>query len=123
MYWLAVALGGALGAMSRYGLVQLFPVAYSGFPWATWIANIIGSILVGFFYVLITEKGMVSEQWRPMIMIGFLGALTTFSTFALESVTLWQNNQLVNSVLYVISTTLGCLLCTITSIWLTQKFL
>ena len=123
MLWLAVALGGALGAMSRYGLTLWLAPTLDGFPWATWVANIIGSILIGLFYVLITEKGLINEQWRPLLMVGFLGALTTFSTFALDSVLLWQNNQWVDGLLYILSSVIGCLLCVTGSIWLLQKLL
>ncbi|MGH1485923.1 MAG: fluoride efflux transporter CrcB [Cellvibrionaceae bacterium] len=124
MLWLAVALGGALGAMSRYGLTQLLPpAALNGFPWATWTANIIGSALIGLFYVLIIEKGVINEQWRPLLMVGFLGALTTFSTFALDSILLWQNNQWFYGLLYILSSVIGCLLCAAGSMWLAQKLL
>jgi CrcB protein len=111
MIWLFVALGGALGAVSRYGLTQLVPIAASGFPWAIWFANVIGSMLMGFFYVLIIERGIIAEQWTPFIMVGFLGALTTFSSFALDGVLLWQNGQVSIALVYIISSIVACLLC------------
>ena len=121
MSWLAVAIGGAIGAVSRYGLTQLFPAGINGFPWSTWIANILGSICIGICYVLIVEKGLIAEQWRPLVMVGFLGALTTFSTFSLDAVLLWQNQQGGWALVYLLSSVIGCVLCTLSSIWLTQK--
>ncbi len=121
MVWLAVALGGALGAMGRFGIAQLMPSVSGEFPWATLVANIIGSALIGFFYVLITEKGVVAEAWRPFIVVGFLGALTTFSTFALDGFILWQNGQLSTAIIYIISSVLACLLCAASAILLTQR--
>jgi CrcB protein len=121
MQWFAVAIGGAIGAMSRYGLSCLIPPV-NGFPWATMIANILGSILIGICYVLIVDKGLVSEQWRPLVMVGFLGALTTFSTFALDAILIWQNGQLYTSLVYVVSSVFACILCAAGSIWLAQRF-
>ncbi len=121
MYWLTIAIGGALGAISRYGLIQLLSPVGNGFPWAIWTANIIGSASVGLCYVVIVEKGIIAEQWRPFMMIGFLGALTTFSTFALDSLLLWQNGQLGTAVIYIVSSVIGCLLCAAGAIWLAQQ--
>ncbi|MGH1438663.1 MAG: fluoride efflux transporter CrcB [Cellvibrionaceae bacterium] len=121
MMWLAVAIGGALGAMSRYGLMQFIPASAGSFPWAVWWANIVGSTIIGLLYVLIVEKGLIAAEWRPLLIVGFLGALTTFSTFALDAVLLWQAGQIGTALSYVLSSVLGCLLCAIGGIWLAQK--
>lgn len=123
MIWLFVAIGGALGAMSRYGITQLVPVAANGFPWAIWTANIVGSILMGLFYVVIIEKALIAEQWRPFIMVGFLGALTTFSSFALDGVLLWQNGQGAVALLYIISSVVTCLLGAAITIAVMQRII
>ena len=85
MIWLAVALGGAVGAMMRFGVAVLIPIRSGEFPTATFLVNIAGSALAGVLFVLIVEKGVLMPHLRPPLMIGMLGALTTFSTFSLEA--------------------------------------
>ncbi len=123
MIWLFVALGGALGAVSRYGLTQLVPIAASGFPWAIWFANVFGSMLMGLLYVLIIERGIIAQQWAPFLMVGFLGALTTFSSFALDAVLLWQNGQFGTALAYIISSVVTCLLCAGITVIVMQRVL
>ena len=123
MIWLAVAVGGALGAMSRYGLTLLIPISSNGFPWAIWFANIIGSISIALFYVIIVEKALIAEQWRYFIIVGFLGALTTFSSFALDGILLWQNGEPLVALNYVVSTVFACLICAGLTISLVQRLL
>lgn len=121
MQWLAVALGGALGAISRYGIGLWLPNNSGQFPWSTLIVNVAGSIVVGFLYVLITEKGLVPDQWRPLLSIGFLGALTTFSAFSLDAVLLWQAGQIQTGVIYILASVIACLLAAAGSVWMAQK--
>ena len=123
MHWLAVALGGALGAMARYGIVlYTLPVITHRFPVATLAANIVGSLLIGVVYVLVVEKAVLGEQARLMLMTGFLGALTTFSTFALESMTLFQNGYAAMAVIYLFASVSGCLLAVWLGYTLTFRF-
>ena len=121
MTWLAIALGGALGALSRYSLIQWLPPISTGFPWATFVANILGAVLIGISYVLIVEKGIIPLAWRPLVMVGFLGALTTFSTFSLDAYLLWQMGQGINAVVYVMASVLGCIACTTVTVLTLQK--
>lgn len=122
MVWLAVAIGGALGALGRYGLMQIMPSAVGSFPWAIWCANIIGSAAIGLLYVLIVEKGIIAAEWRPLLIVGFLGALTTFSSFALDGVLLWQSGHLMTALAYIVSSVLACLFIAAASISLAQRF-
>ena len=113
MLWLMVALGGALGAMARFGISQYWPMGGDGaFPWATAIANVIGALCIGLCYGLLLEKVMVADYWRPLLMVGFLGAFTTFSTFSIESLLLWQQGFWQQAVVYMISSVIACLLAT-----------
>jgi CrcB protein len=122
MIWLAVALGGALGAVGRYGLIYyLMPVQGKQFPWGTLTANIIGSALVGLCYFIIVEKQWVAIEWRPFLMVGFLGAFTTYSTFALESFLLWQEGQISYALSYAVASLLGCILAVSASIFIATK--
>jgi CrcB protein len=80
----AIALGGALGAPARYGVAQLLPVAPDHFPWATFWTNVSGSFALGLILALILERFPPTRYLRPFIATGFLGAYTTYSTFAVE---------------------------------------
>ncbi len=91
MNWLAVAAGGALGAVLRWwmaGWVQR--LAGGAFPWGTLAVNALGSFLLGFLFIWLLERSSAGELARLAITVGFLGAFTTFSTFSLESVRLMQ---------------------------------
>jgi CrcB protein len=121
MHWLSIAIGGALGAMGRYWISSyLLPVSAYKFPYATFSANVIGSLLMGILYVLIVERGGMPDQARSLLMVGFLGAFTTFSTFSLDAISLWQNGGQFLALIYVISTVFACLLAIIVAVWLTR---
>lgn len=115
--FMAVGLGGALGAMLRYAIslwaVQRFEALM---PTAaligTLIANAVGALLIGVLFVVITEKGLIAESWRPLLVVGFLGALTTFSTFSLETVGLLQQGEWLSAMVYVLSSVIICLFLT-----------
>lgn len=84
----AVALGGALGAVSRYLLGSWIQTMSGGsFPWGTWTVNVLGSLLLGFAMVWLTET-LASAELRLFVMVGLLGSFTTFSTFSFETVEL-----------------------------------
>ncbi|MGS2722166.1 fluoride efflux transporter CrcB [Porticoccus sp. GXU_MW_L64] len=121
MQWLAVAFGGALGAVCRFGVNTLvFPLLGERFPLGTLLVNLVGSFLMGFLYVLVADKGVLPGEWRNLLMVGFLGAFTTFSAFSLDALALWQNGHPVLSVSYIIVSVVGCLLATLLAIWLTR---
>lgn len=92
---LLIALGGALGALARYGLtlwVQLRWLPQATFPWGTFLINVSGSFLLGVTLTLVGGR-VLPPPWRFFFATGFLGAYTTFSTFEYESVQLgfsWQ---------------------------------
>lgn len=119
----AVASGGAIGAILRYVISVWFVSNYaSSFPWPTLIANAIGALLIGILYVLIAEKGLVAVTWRPFLIIGLLGALTTFSSFSLEAIMLVEQAEWFLAVVYTLSSVLLCLLLTWLGIMLTRFF-
>ncbi|MSQ08751.1 MAG: CrcB family protein [Dehalococcoidia bacterium] len=85
--WLAVA--GAAGTLARYGVTTLFlRYAPSGFPWGVFAINVAGSFLFGAVWVMGEERGVVGPNMRLIALTGFMGAFTTFSTFAFDSVQL-----------------------------------
>lgn len=118
---LLIALGGAGGALCRYGLVNLINQFDHGkFPLGTLMVNVIGSFLIGILYVLIAERLSLHPDWRSILMVGFLGAFTTFSTFSLEAITLLENGQLMTAISYIASSVLICLLVAWMAIVLTR---
>lgn len=112
MYSLAVALGGALGAVSRYWLIAAVSNASNHrFPWGTLVVNVLGSLVIGMMYVLISERMVLSEQWRAVLIVGYLGAFTTFSTFSLDALLLLQEGFVLQALTYIVSSVVICLLC------------
>ena len=124
MNWLAIALGGALGAMGRYAIVTfILPVTPHKFPWGTLMANIIGSVIIGVLAIIIIEKQLLGPQWRLFLITGFLGALTTFSAFSLEAVQLWQVGHMLNALYYVLLSVVACLSATALAIVITSRLI
>lgn len=123
MQWLAIACGGAVGALLRYAIsVWAYPLFQDKFPLGTLVVNLLGSFLIGICYVLITERGLLAPEWRLLLMTGLFGALTTFSTFSLETLMLWHNGQLFTALAYVLISVLVCLLATGSAIALATKY-
>jgi len=93
---LAVAAGGATGAVLRWLLAGGIQRLVGGaFPWGTFAVNALGSFLIGFLFVYLVERSSVGELWRLALTVGMLGALTTFSTYSLESLRLLQSGAIV----------------------------
>lgn len=91
--FIAVAFGGALGAMLRYGTSLVISRMFDGpAPVATWIVNLAGCLLIGFLVPFLTSRP-TSMSFQLFVLVGFLGALTTFSTFSMESIVLWQDGR------------------------------
>lgn len=100
--WLAVAAGGAVGALGRYLLSGwLTSILGRGFPWGTFGVNLLGCCLIGALYVWITQELRLAPIWQALLVAGFTGAFTTFSTFALEALTLLESGRALVAVLYV----------------------
>lgn len=113
MTYLAIAVGGAIGALSRYGLMSLVTsIAGNRLPWGTLLVNISGSLLIGVLYVLISEKMLLSSEARALLIVGFLGAFTTFSTFSLDTVLLIQQGWLLQAVGYMLASVMICVVAT-----------
>ena len=91
---LAIAGGGALGSLARFwvstGIYQLFG---RSFPWGTLVVNVSGSFVMGFLFVLFLERLAAAPEWRAAVLVGFLGAYTTFSTFEYETGALLKDGE------------------------------
>lgn len=85
-----IACGGAVGALLRYSLQVAIPAAAGKLPVAMLLANVLGSLAMGILFVLIQEKTLLAEWLRPLLMVGLLGAFTTFSTFSLDTIRLLE---------------------------------
>lgn len=100
--FILVGLGGALGSMLRYGTSLLTAKYYANaFPLATFIANLLGCLLIGLLIGHFSKNGNQGLQF--LLITGFCGGYTTFSTFAAENITLWQNQNYLTLVGYTLA--------------------
>lgn len=98
-----IAIGGAAGALARHGVNTWSAAAFGlGFPWGTVIVNILGSFLMGVIAGAAAHGLPMFPYARTLIATGFLGAFTTFSTFSLDAVSLWQRGETTAAALYVL---------------------
>lgn len=93
MSWAAVGIGAALGAWLRWGLGLLMNSLHSYLPLGTLAANLLGGFLIGMAMSFFNQSASITPEWRLFIMTGFLGGLTTFSTFSLEAMMLLQRGE------------------------------
>ena len=100
-----VALGGAIGAALRYS-VSIY-LSGDGFPWATLSVNMIGSLLLGIVAVALTQ-GLISQDAALILGTGVLGAFTTMSAFSVETLNMFQNQQISSAIIYVSITMIIC---------------
>jgi len=119
-YLLFIALGGAAGAVSRYlASTWVHQVWQGAFPLGTLLVNLLGSGLIGIAYVMI-ERQLLHPDWRAVLMVGFLGAFTTFSTFSLESITLIENGRPMLALTYMAGSAGLCVLAAGATIYLAR---
>ena len=98
-----IGIGGFLGAISRYGVALWIGQRWGrNFPLGTFVINVSGSFLIGLLMSLFTERFMVNPQWRLMLVVGFLGAYTTFSTFEYETGALMKDGEWLIAMLNVL---------------------
>ena len=120
-YLIFIALGGASGAVARYVLANWVHTLWEGkLPLGTLLVNVIGSFAIGIIYVLVVERQLIHADWRGVLMVGFLGAFTTFSTFSLETISLIEAGHLLHAAAYMLGSALLCVLMAGIAIQLTR---
>jgi len=109
----AIALGGAAGALARHGAAHAID-SWLGthFPFGTMFVNIAGSLLIGLAFVLLIERLTLAPIWRSVMIVGFLGAFTTFSTYSLQALALLEAGRFAAAAAYVVGSVVICVAAT-----------
>ncbi len=107
---LAIAAGGALGAVMRFWVSSgVYALLGRAFPWGTLAVNVLGSLAMGFLFVFMLERLAVGAEWRAFVLVGLLGAFTTFSTFSIETLTLMQDALYLKAALNAVVSVVACI--------------
>jgi fluoride exporter len=105
-HYLLVFLGAGVGGVLRYGVSLAYAKNATEFPWPTLGVNLVGCLLMGFAAAFLNTPDR--ESWRLFLLVGVLGGFTTFSSFSLETLNLWNNNYPITAITYVlVSNVLG----------------
>ncbi|MPR00412.1 fluoride efflux transporter CrcB [Modestobacter sp. I12A-02628] len=113
MAYLAAALGGALGALARWGVTRALPHEPGGWPWSTLVVNLLGCALIGLLLAVLLARYPTHPWARPFLAVGVLGGFTTFSTFAVDVVQLADAGAWPAAVGYLLASVLGGLLAVV----------
>lgn len=122
MHFVAIAIGGAFGALARYWMSGLLNNAEHNLPFGTLTCNVLGSFLMGVCFVLVLEKATLSSEMRPLLMVGFMGAFTTFSTFSMETVAMIEQGHVMSALIYILLSVLLCIAALSAGLWITRLF-
>lgn len=108
--FLVISVAAIVGANLRY-LISRFAVQELGavFPYGTLVINIVGSFIVGFFVIWTTERVLIDPRWRLLVVVGFCGSFTTFSSYAYESMAFFERGQWALMLANIFSNNLLCL--------------
>ncbi len=103
----SIGLAGALGALARYGLERAVPAGAGGVPWGTFLINVSGSLGIGFALVMFADRFPRARLGRPLVVTGFLGGYTTFSTYVVEADTLFRHHEVAVGAAYSLGSLLA----------------
>lgn len=121
---LFVGLGGALGSAARYSLTLMSNVLLgaTGYPFGTLLVNMLGSGLFGFLVVALSTPAVTSESLRAGIMVGFLGGLTTFSTYSADTISLADTHHWTMSIVNVVANNSAAISCALLGSWIARRW-
>ena len=119
--WAAVAVGGAIGTLLRWGVSATWPVAPGTFPLTTLLINLVGSALIGVVLVLYVDRDPARPLMHSLLGTGLLGGFTTFSTFAVESTELLRTSHAPIAGAYVVVSVVGGVVCAFAAMVLTRR--
>ena len=116
-----VMLGGAIGAGFRYHLSRVaLEQMGAAFPWGTWIANLLGGLLMGLLAGIALRVGPVDDPLLLFLGVGMLGGFTTFSAFSLEAAQMIQRGELIVAAAYAVSSVAGSVMLLFIGFWLAR---
>ncbi|MEM7082684.1 MAG: fluoride efflux transporter CrcB [Pseudomonadota bacterium] len=116
--WMAVAAGGAVGAVSRWFIALRLN---DSLPFGTLLVNVVGSFAIGLLFVWLGDKE-ASELWRAGLITGLLGGFTTFSAFSLETLQLIERGALKTALLYAAGSLIICVIASLAGVVLARSF-
>jgi CrcB protein len=106
-----IAVGGAFGAVSRYGTaLGVYSIFGRSFPYGTLFVNVTGSFLMGLLSIMLLDRFNMGPEWRAAILVGFLGAFTTFSTFSIETLNLLEQGDMTRALLNMLLSVSLCIM-------------
>ncbi|MCB1819402.1 MAG: fluoride efflux transporter CrcB [Chromatiaceae bacterium] len=119
---IAIAAGGAAGAVLRFWMSNgVYALLGRGFPYGTLAVNVLGSLLMGYLYIVMIERMGVSAEWRAFALVGLLGAFTTFSTFSIETLNLLEQADYAKAVFNMVLSVLACIGATFVGVLLARQ--
>jgi CrcB protein len=105
----AIASGGAIGALLRFWISNgVYSVMGRDFPYGTLFVNVVGSFAMGIGFILLVERAALAPEWRAFLLVGLLGALTTFSTFSIETLNLIESGALTKAAINMVGSVVVC---------------
>lgn len=109
----AIAGGGAIGALMRFWISNsVYAISGRDFPYGTLVVNVLGSFFMGLLFVLLSERFNLDPAWRAALLIGLLGAFTTFSTFSIETLNLLLAGEAVRALMNILLSVVVCIFAT-----------